>query len=240
VPAAQRRAMSINRKGSVFVFTYPFDPKSYMARKNPIALVRAFHLAFPRNDRGVALLLRVNGTIPKGPDRAALLHEIATDPRIVVREATLDRAAALAVTAACDCLVSPHRSEGFGRNIAEAILLKVPVLATAFSGCEDFLAPAEAVAFNLLKVRAGQYPFADGLSWAEPDAADMAAKMQTRRKVVRDRTEQERLAFRAARFDDFYAPEVVGRAFADRLEEVGLVLSVRTPAPDSRAHRRPM
>jgi glycosyltransferase involved in cell wall biosynthesis len=237
-PVVRRRTTNIHRKG-VFVFTYPFDPKSYMARKNPIALVRAFHLAFPRNDRAVALLLRVNGIIPEGPERTALLHEIDADPRIVLREGTLDRAASLAITAACDCLVSPHRSEGFGRNIAEAILLKVPVLATAFSGCEDFLAPNEGVAFSLLKVRPGQYPFADGLSWAEPDVIDLVAKMQTRRKVLRDPTEQERLAFRAAEFDDSYAPEAAGRGFLDRLKAVGLVLSVRAVSPSTQWHHSP-
>ena len=64
--------------------------------------------------------------------------------------------------------MSPHRAEGFGRNIAEAILLGIPVLATAFSGCMDFLAPEEGLPFEPTPLRDGDYPFGEGLWWAEP------------------------------------------------------------------------
>jgi glycosyltransferase involved in cell wall biosynthesis len=224
VPAVQRRERVVVNKDT-FVFIYPFDPNSYLARKNPTALVRGFQLAFPRKVRDVALLLRVNGVLPEGPDRCALFHEIGTDQRIVVMEGTLDRVDAISLTASCDCLVSPHRAEGFGRNIAEAILLGVPVLATAFSGCEDFLAPGEGLAFNLQEVSAGQYPFGEGLLWAEPDVTDMADKMKLRRAVMRrhKRKERERLAVRAVQFADVYAPHVAGRALANQLETLQLI-----------------
>ena len=160
-----------------FVFTYPFDPNSYLARKNPIALVRAFKRAFSAKDNRCALLLRVNGRLPEGTDRRSLLGEIGRDRRITILEGTFSRDRALAMTASCDCLVSPHRAEGFGRNIAEAILLNVPVLATAFSGCMDYLEPDECLPHTLKQVEPGEYPFSEGLLWAEPDNDDMAEKM---------------------------------------------------------------
>ena len=43
-------------------------------------------------------------------------------------------------TSAIDCLVSPHRSEGFGLAIAEAMLAEKPVIVTGFSGDKDFTA----------------------------------------------------------------------------------------------------
>ena len=95
----------------------------------------------------VALLLRVNGNPDCQLGWAEIATECAADRRITVLAGTLDRRAALGVVAASDCLVSPHRAEGFGRNIAEAILLGIPVLATAFSGCTDFLAPDEGLPF---------------------------------------------------------------------------------------------
>lgn len=49
VPAVRPRT-TVRIAKNAFVFTYPFDPKSYLARKNPIALVRAFHWAFPPHD----------------------------------------------------------------------------------------------------------------------------------------------------------------------------------------------
>jgi glycosyltransferase involved in cell wall biosynthesis len=208
-----------------FVFTYPFDPNSYLDRKNPVALVRAFHMAFLRKDRDVALLLRVNGVLQEGSGRRKLLREIGSDQRIVVMEGTLDRSGALSLTASSDCLVSPHRAEGFGRNIAEAILLGVPVLATAFSGCNDFLAPEEGLTFNLQGVGLGQYPFGEGLLWAEPVVMDMAKKMKLMRAANRRRRckERERLVLRARRFAEKYAPRVTGRAYVARLEGLQLI-----------------
>ena len=183
------RPMSRRRAGlppRAFVFAYPFDPNSYMARKNPIALVRAFRRAFAQADASVALLLRVNGT----PDAAQpawrdLAAAIAGDPRIIVRDGTLSRADALALLAACDALVSPHRSEGFGRNIAEAILLGLPVRATGFSGSADFLRPAESLAWTPRAVAPGEYPFGEGQSWAEPDPEHLVAALRELRAGAR-------------------------------------------------------
>jgi glycosyltransferase involved in cell wall biosynthesis len=224
VPAVSGRSLPSVKNGA-FVFTYPFDPNSYMARKNPIALVRAFRLAFPCHDEGSALLLRVNGKLSESPARRALLCEIGADHRITVVESTLDRTDVLTLTASCDCLVSPHRAEGFGRNIAEAILLNVPVLATGFSGCSDYLEPNEGLAFRLKEVEADEYPFSEGLLWADPDVADMAAKMKLVRARMRrtGRKAREQLVRRADRFSETYAPRVTGRRFVDRLADCGVI-----------------
>src|SRR5689334_20760297 len=56
VPAVSPKKLPCARPGA-FVFTYAFDPNSYMKRKNPIALARAFRVAFPPDDQDVALLL---------------------------------------------------------------------------------------------------------------------------------------------------------------------------------------
>jgi glycosyltransferase involved in cell wall biosynthesis len=224
VPAVPRRRSPDIRPGT-FVFTYAFDPNSYMKRKNPVALVRAFRSAFPPSEHGVVLLLRANGSIPRSPRRRALLHAIGTDRRITLVEETLDRTEALALMASCHCLVSPHRAEGFGRNIAEAILLEIPVLATAYSGCMDFLEPEERLSFAPTKVEAGEYPFAEGLMWADPDVTDMAAKMKLARTCMRRgaHNERQRLAARARKFAHTYSPQPAGQRFLDRLTELGAV-----------------
>ena len=205
-----------------FVFVYPFDVNSHLARKNPLGLVRAFRLAFPPADVHVALLLRVNGNPDCQPGWAAVATECAADRRITILAGTLDRRAALGVVAASDCLVSPHRAEGFGRNIAEAILLGIPVLATAFSGCTDFLAPDEGLPFVRTPVREGEYPFGEGLWWAEPSIPEVARRMQEiRRTRERSRArEGRRLAKRRSEIATAYSPLVTGRAFAARLRQI--------------------
>src|SRR6185437_6632705 len=84
----------------------------------------------------------------------------------------------LALLASSDCLVSPHRAEGFGRNIAEAILLEVPVLATRFGGCVDFLHGEEAIDWRPVVIREGEYPWGGGQWWAEPDLHHLVRRME--------------------------------------------------------------
>jgi hypothetical protein len=154
-----------------------FDPNSYFARKNPVALVRAFRLAF---SAGIAmfLLLRIYGTLSDGVDRARLCHEIGAGRRIVVMEGTPDRIESLSVEASFDCLVSLHRVEAFGRNIAEPIWLQIPVLAAEYSGPEDFLEPGEALAFGLQKIEPGKYPLKKASRGQSPPSPTWQNRMQ--------------------------------------------------------------
>lgn len=162
-----------------YLFLYPFDPNSFLARKNPEGAVRAFRRAFPEKasdaDR-VRLILRVNGKTGL-PGWERVVAEIGSDRRIIVLEGTMDRPRAVALMAGCDCLVSLHRSEGFGRNIAEAKLLGLKVVATGYSGCVDFLKREERVAYTMVPV-GDNYPFGQGFYWAEPDIEDAARKMR--------------------------------------------------------------
>lgn len=119
-----------------------------------------------------------------------------------------------------DVYVSLHRSEGFGRNIAEAMLLGKPVIVTAHSGNMDFtlhdntaLVPA-----RLRMVREGEYPFGAGQLWADPDV-DIAAELM--RRMVEDRTWREGLAERAQQYiARAHSPQTVGEAWARRLDEL--------------------
>jgi glycosyltransferase involved in cell wall biosynthesis len=71
----------------------------------------------------------------------------------------------------CDSFVSLHRSEGFGRGMAEAMLLGKPVVATGYSGNLDFMNERNSclVRYHLVDVPEGAYPQAQGQVWAEPD-----------------------------------------------------------------------
>lgn len=214
-----RAAKLREARGARFRFFYPFDRNSFLARKNPAAAIAAFRRAFPTADDGVELLLRVNGERGNDEDVALLRDQARGDERIVLREGTLSRTDALALAASADCLVSPHRAEGFGRNIAEALLLEVAVLATGFGGCVDFLHSGEAIGWRPVAVRAGEYPHADGQWWAEPDAEHLAARMQEIREAGHHR---DRSAARQRRdqFRSVYGPVPAGARYARRLREI--------------------
>src|SRR3984893_16631028 len=116
-----------------FIFYFSFDFRSYTSRKNPLAAIAAFRRAFPYGDASVCLVLKTIGSSWKPEDRDALNETVRSDPRILVIDQELARPRAIALVAFTDCFVSLHRSEGFGRGPAEAMLLGKPVITTDYS-----------------------------------------------------------------------------------------------------------
>jgi glycosyltransferase involved in cell wall biosynthesis len=71
----------------------------------------------------------------------------------------------------CDCFVTLHRAEGFGRGAGEAMFLGRLALATGWSGNMDYMDEDNAllVKYELRPVADGAYPHGAGQSWAEPE-----------------------------------------------------------------------
>lgn len=205
-----------------FLFVFSFDRLSGFARKNPLACVRAFKAAFPQGDEGVGLVVKAMRPAPGDPAWQALMAEVLADRRVVMIGDTLSRAAVLDLYRVCDCFVSLHRAEGFGRGIAEAMMLGKPALVTGFSGNMDFTTPGSAALINhkLCPVLPNEYPFAAGQSWAEPDVEHAAWWM---RRLVDDRRLLWRLAAQGRRLTvATYAPATVGAGYAAQLGSMGV------------------
>jgi glycosyltransferase involved in cell wall biosynthesis len=162
------------------VFLSMFDFNSYVARKNPMAAIEAFRLAFQEEDGSERLLIKtINGQV--NPQALAELRQLAaTDPRIVIADGSLARSDVCGLLKDVDCLVSLHRSEGFGRILAEAMLLGTPVIATDWSGSASFVNKTTGlpVSYTLRSVRADEYVYTQGSTWAEPSIEDAARKMR--------------------------------------------------------------
>jgi len=156
-----------------FLFLYIFDFNSSVARKNPMAAVQAFKQAFEPTDNTVGLVLKTMNTKPNNPEWQAFLKECQTDKRIQLITETLDRPEVLGLINACDAYVSLHRAEGFGRTLAEAMLLGKPVIATNYSGNVDFLIDGTfPVSYKLVPVTENSYQWLDlqdDYVWAEVD-----------------------------------------------------------------------
>jgi glycosyltransferase involved in cell wall biosynthesis len=145
---------------------------------------------------------------------------IRGDPRTVIIDQEQTRPRAIALSALCDCSLSLHRSEGFGRGPAEAMLLGKPVIVTDYSGTRDFATRETAllVDYELVPVAADEYPGASGQVWAEADIAEAAAAM---RKIAGDPGLAERLGSAGrARIRELYDPMVIGARYLDRLEAI--------------------
>lgn len=164
-----------------FLFYFAFDFLSFVARKNPEAAVAAFQLLNKTLDRCAAdrrpgLVVKVmNGA--HAPDAYARFLELVADvPDVHLVDEVLTRADTLALTAACDCVVSLHRCEGLGLVVAEAMALGRPVIATDYAATADLLDPSTGfpVDCRLVEVPPGAYPMGDGQCWAEPDVEHAA------------------------------------------------------------------
>ena len=186
--------------GNAFLVSTIFSFGSAMNRKNPLAAVRAFRVAFGE-DPGAVLVVKCSHAARHGPEHAALLRECAGAANIRVVDALWPTGRVSALLAESDAYLSLHRSEGFGLTIAESVLRRVPVVATAWSGNLDFLRPESSalVPATLVPVRDAfpDYAALPEARWAEADEAFAARAL----RAVRDDPEAARR--RAAEAADF-------------------------------------
>lgn len=202
-----------------FLFFFAFDYFSFIDRKNPMAVVRAFKRAFRENGSGakVGLVLKtLNGAMM--PEKSEMLrHELRQDPDLTIIERTLTRMEILQLINACDAVVSLHRSEGLGLLIAEAMALGKPVISTDYSATTELVTMQTGypVDYELVPVEEGQYLFHEGQVWAEPDVSHAAWVM---REVFEDRAGRKQRADAARRhLAKEYSLEACGRRMRERL-----------------------
>lgn len=94
---------------------------------------------------------------------------------IEIVEGFLDDDAMKALYRRCDALLSPHRAEGFGLPMLEAMACGLPVIATGWSGNLEFMSPADS---HLVPYRLTAVSDVSGIyrnsQWAEPDLEQAA------------------------------------------------------------------
>lgn len=225
-PPADRAALGLP---DGFVFLFSFDYESVFERKNPLAVVEAFSRAFEPG-AGPALVIK---SINHEHDRAnheRLRAAAARHPDVHLIDRYVSRVERDQLTAACDCYVSLHRSEGFGFTVAEAMALGRPTIATGYSGTLDFMTPENSyfVDYDLVPIGEGADPYPPEGEWAQPNLEHAVRLM---RHVV-EHPEEARARGERARADlrAHHSLEAAGRVMTDRLARIagGFVLSQRS------------
>ena len=152
-----------------FLFLYVFDYSSYVDRKNPFCLVDAFVDEFA-GEPDVGLLLKVSHADTASAGYRRLIAEAEAHSNVMLVSEVLDDADLEALFRTADCYVSPHRSEGFGLTIAEAMLRDCPVIATDYGATTDFLTPETGfpLEYALVELEVDQGPYPRGYVWADP------------------------------------------------------------------------
>ena len=208
-----------------FLFLFFFDFRSFVSRKNPQAVLEAFFQAFPAGDDApVHLVIKVNGQRDKSDEYAAFRRDPRMqDARISVIDTALDDKGIKSLVALCDAFVSLHRSEGFGRGLAEAMYYGKPVIGTAYSGNLDFMTPDNSclVDYHLIDLQDGDYPFWQGQQWADADVAQAARYMQ---RLVTEPGYAEDIGGKArTHILEHHSSRAVGQRMRARLAELGLI-----------------
>lgn len=177
--AAARARLGISDNTFVALTSFAFS--SSVARKNPFAAIAAMQSAFA-GQSSAKLLIRTLFAERHPEARAALLQAAAAAGSMVqVLEDQPDLASMHALYAAADVYLSLHRAEGFGLNLAEAMLLGLPTVATNWSGNLAFQddACAALIPMRLVDIRDPNGPYGSpGAVWAEPDIPAAAAALK--------------------------------------------------------------
>jgi glycosyltransferase involved in cell wall biosynthesis len=208
-----------------FLFLFFFDFTSYVHRKNPQAAIQSFLRAFPDpSDTRAGLVIKMNGMHLRPQEYQTFLHSIeCEDPRIILMDNVLTDRDTKGLVSVCDAFLSLHRSEGFGRGLAEAMYLGKPVIATGYSGNLDFTNHQNAclVDYTLVPVKDQEYPFGAGQKWAEPDLDHAVWYM---RRLLQEPQYGRTLGQQASdTIKTYHSPQAIGARYRARLSALNLV-----------------
>lgn len=215
--AEARRAFAFPERVPIFLTVFDFN--SFTGRKNPDAVLDAFERARCEAP-DLRLVLKCHGGVRHDEERRRLFDRARRLPGVHIVDRVLAEAEMKRLYAACDGLISLHRSEGFGLTIAEAMARGMAVIATDYSGSTDFL-DAEVgvpIPYVMTDIPPGAYPHATGLHWAEPDiyAAAQALVLLSSDAELRGQLGEAA----RARVADQLSLDRVGRAMAARIDDI--------------------
>lgn len=214
-----RTRFGIDKHAVSFIFS--FDGNSSINRKNPLGVVAAFDVAFPEGTEHVELIIKSMRTT--GSAWSQIIEATRKDKRIKVIDEVLTKEEVLSLYSACDCFVSLHRSEGFGRGIAEALLLDLEIIATGYGGNVDFCRSLDGamVSYRVIPTTSSCYVESDKNYWAEPDIDDAAAHMKrTYLRGQLNMSAKTAASDRKHKMLDIFSHTSVGKRYLHRLRQI--------------------
>jgi glycosyltransferase involved in cell wall biosynthesis len=167
------------KKAERFTFVTVFDFCSYPQRKGPQRAIAAFKQAFNAAEPVRLIVKSMHGD--EMPEQFAALKQMAADdPRITFVDAEWSTEETLTLLAQAHVFLSLHASEGFGRLLAESMLLDTLVIATDYSGSTEICRRDTALTlpYELVPIGPQDYLLGDGQHWARPDEAAAAEAMR--------------------------------------------------------------
>ncbi|WFU05943.1 rhamnan synthesis F family protein (plasmid) [Rhizobium sp. CB3171] len=162
-----------------YVFFYAADAGSILGRKNPKALIDAYIEEFGPDD-GACCLLKIHYSNVESPEIREILSIAEQRPDVIFMDRLLEDGEMHDLFQLIDCYVSPHRSEGLGLTILEAMDAGKPVIATPYGGAADFVTSESAwpLDYKLTEVGNGNEPYPAQYLWADPSIGSLRQAMR--------------------------------------------------------------
>jgi len=202
------------------VFLFSFDISSGVQKKNPLAILEAFKIAFPSGEADLVFKINNRGMATEAGLVVDRLKAVALQvPGVRVFDQPMSHADVMSLYASTDVFVSLHRGEGLGLSLMECMALGKPVIATGWSGNMDFMDDGNSclVRYGLVPLDAGtQYhAVSEGVPqvWAEPNLDDAVVWM---RRLAGSSTLRNEIGMKAkAAIARLNAEAGQGRVFAE-------------------------
>jgi glycosyltransferase involved in cell wall biosynthesis len=198
-----------------FEFLCLFDHHSDFERKNPLAAIRAFRAACRGLPPGVSCRLRLKCHTNTPLTLVARLQAAAAGDPVEILRQTLPDVGMQQLWDETDCLVSLHRSEGFGLPVAEALARAIPVVASRQGGVLDFIDDRGGLLVSgppAARARLAS-DYGEWSGWIDPDVTSAADAL--RRIMTHFEEESARAAVGRERIATITSPAAVRRAFVE-------------------------
>ena len=202
----------------------------WSARKNPEGLLSAYFSEFTEKDKVLLILKTYTSGFGELQQREASdkinafrrsMGDMYFPPLFIVTNQLNDRQI-VELHNSGDCYVSPHRSEGWGLPITEAMAAKKPVIATEWSGNMEYCNVNNSllVGYSMLPVRDMtniHYGYNGRQNWAEPSIASLKWCMRT---AYDNREDGCRLGLNGYETVKAYTSDNISKLMMERLKEI--------------------
>ena len=218
VPAGLRKRLGLPTDRRIIL--YCFDGASFLVRKNPHALVRAFARSNLAR-AGWCLVIKAKNLHDNKTEGANLIKLCKESKEVFVVDQPLSLKDQGGLFASCDVYASPHCSEGFGLTIAEAMALGKVVVATDYGGSRDFLdnTCGFPVAWRREILEQSYGPYRRGGIWAKIDEEDLTRAL-SEAAATAESPSGILQSTAAARVRDTFSPASIGRRVERLCEEL--------------------
>jgi glycosyltransferase involved in cell wall biosynthesis len=206
-------------------FIYCFDANSVVERKNPELLLDGFLKAFP-SGADVRLTFKVTNSGRNRSELGFLYAAASQNPAIDIIDRVLSDSDLHRLIASATAYVSPHRSEGLGLTIVEAMAFGTPVIATPFGGPEPFIKADAAwpLRYRLTELAEDHAPYPKGFVWADPELDSVVAALRT---VAADpRAARARAVVARDRVLTHFASPALIQTYRDALEHAATMIGL--------------